>query len=333
NGRHATAPAPQARTGRPLAAPATRRLAREAGLDLAEVRGTGPSGRITREDLLAHLDGRAHQPSLREAPIAAQVPQQEAAPAAPRPAATPPPPRPSFPAGPRPEQRIPLRGLRKRIAEKMRTSVDTAAHFTYVEECDMTELVKLRDSAEDLAKARGVKLSYLPFIIKAIIAGLKEYPYLNATLDDATQEIVLKGYYNIGIGAATDEGLTVFVVKDCDRKSMLDIAADIQYLGEAARTGTLKIDDLQGGTFTITSLGALGGILATPVINHPEVAILGVHKIRKRPVVRDDQIVVRDICYLSISLDHRVIDGHVGAQFMQRVVQLLEDPWLLMLGA
>jgi pyruvate dehydrogenase E2 component (dihydrolipoamide acetyltransferase) len=341
NGRRATqaqAPAQEtAEQGRVLAAPATRKLARENRVDLSRVRGSGPHGRVTREDLIRFLDEGGEQPAAeeqRQAPTAVAAPPQEwpgeTEPAPP--AAPPKAPVVSFPEGPRPETRVPMKGLRKRISEKMRLSKDHAAHFTYVEECDMTELVALRDSAEELAKEKGTRLTYLPFIVKAIVAGLKEFPYLNSSYDEERQEIVLKGYYNIGIAASNDEGLVVPVVKDCDRRSILEIAAEIQRLGDAARANRLKLEDLQGSTFTITSLGALGGILATPVIYYPEVAILGVHKIRKRPVFRGDEIVGREICYLSISIDHRVVDGHIGAQFMQKVVRLLEDPRLLMLG-
>lgn len=331
-------------SGRVLAAPATRRMAREQGVDLAYVQGSGPNGRVTRGDLEAFLANGQSTAYVAAPPSTwpgemAPAPEVAAPAAAPRvapaaaPTAPPPPPRPSFPPGPRPEQRVPMRGMRKRISENMRRSKDHAAHFTYVEECDMTELVSLRDAADSLARDKGVRLTYLPFIVKAVVAALKEFPYLNSSYDEEKQEIVLKGYYNLGIAASNDEGLVVPVVKDCDRKSILDIGAEIGYLGQAAKTNTLKLEDLQGSTFTISSLGALGGILATPVIYYPEVAIMGVHKIRKRPVVRNNEIVIRDICYLSISIDHRIVDGHIGAQFMQRVVQLLEDPRLLMLGA
>jgi pyruvate dehydrogenase E2 component (dihydrolipoamide acetyltransferase) len=214
----------------------------------------------------------------------------------------------------------------------MTHSRHTAAHFTYVEECDMTELVELRAKAKDIAEKRGVKLTYLPFIVKALVVGLKEHPLLNASLDDERQEVVLKRYYNIGIATAAPEGLIVPVVKDCERRGILEIAREIDRISNDARDGKSKLEDLQGGTFSITSLGAIGGLLATPIINHPEVAILGVHKIAKRPVVKDDdRIVIRHMMNLAISLDHRVVDGAVGAAFLQRVIRFLEDPKLLLL--
>ena len=331
NGRSSAPPVPvngSAASARVLAAPATRRLAREAGVDLAHVHGTGPNGRVTREDLLSYLESGAPAPQTvvqtEAAPAAAPSAAPQAAPAAPAF---------RFPEGPRPEQRIPARGVRRKIIENMRRSKDHAAHFTFVEECDFTELVKLRADSEDIAKSRGVKLSYLPFIVKAVVAALKEFPTLNSSYDEQTQEIVLKGYYNIGIAASTDDGLMVPVLKDADRRTILEIGAEIARLAEGARNRRLTLDELQGSTFTITSLGALGGIMATPVINYPEVAIMGVHKIRKRPVVKNDEIVVREMGYITCSFDHRIIDGDVGAKFVMRVVQLLEDPRLLILGA
>jgi pyruvate dehydrogenase E2 component (dihydrolipoamide acetyltransferase) len=342
NGKSTAPPQPSAPGGKVLAAPATRKMAREAGVDLSRVQGSGPLGRVTRDDLVAFLErgprpetevsGWQIAPQMSE-PSTGQIREELTRQTVEQGDGPAPKPRPSFPEGPRPETRVPMRGIRKKIAENMRRSKDHAAHFTFVEECDMTELVKLREEFEGVAKKRDVKLTYLPFIVKAVVAGLKEFPYLNSTYDEAAQEIVLKGYYNIGIAAATDEGLVVPVVKDCDRKSILEIGGEIGHLAEAARNRQLRLEDLQGGTFTITSLGAMGGIMATPVINYPEVGILGVHKIRKRPVVKDDEIVVRDMGYLTCSFDHRIIDGHIGAQFVIRIVQLLEDPRLLMLGA
>ena len=300
--------------GRVLATPATRRLARELGVDSRQVQGTGPQGRVTKEDVLRFAERQK---------------------AAPPPAEVTPPPAPVPPRAPEavalPEERIPLRGLRRVIARRMAESKRTAAHYTYVEEVDMTELVRLREQMKPVAEAQGVRLTYLPFIVKAVVIGLKRYPLLNASLDEERQEIVIKKYYNIGIATQTDEGLTVPVVHQADRLSLLEIARTIADLAEKARNGRLTPQDIQGGTFTITSLGKLGGILATPVINYPEVAILGVHKIAPRPVVQDDAIVIRHMMYLSISLDHRVVDGAIGAQFMQVVREHLENPHLLFL--
>jgi pyruvate dehydrogenase E2 component (dihydrolipoamide acetyltransferase) len=303
---------------RVLATPATRKLARELGVDIAQIRGTGPGGRVTDED-------------VRRFAAARTAPQ----PPPPSPAPTPSPAAPAFAPSAvvtdRREERIPLRGIRKRIAEHMHQSKTTAAHFTYVDEVDMTELIQLREQMKPLAEQKGVKLTYLPFIVKASVAALKEMPILNASIDEAKGEIVIKKYYNIGIATATDEGLIVPVIKDADRKSLLEIAMEIERLAKAAREGKIALSDLQGGTFTITSLGALGGLFATPIINYPEVAILGIHEIKKRPVVRDNQIVIRDIMYVSLSFDHRLIDGDVGARFCKKIISYLENPKLLFL--
>ncbi|MCA9679649.1 MAG: 2-oxo acid dehydrogenase subunit E2, partial [Myxococcales bacterium] len=224
------------------------------------------------------------------------------------------------------EERIPFRGMRKRIAENMTRSKFTATHFTYVEEIDMTELVSVRERAKARAAERGVKLTYLPFIIKAVVSGLKKWPQLNASLDEQTQEIVRKKYYHIGIAAQGGQGLAVSVLRDADRRSIFDLAREIERLGEVVKNGTATRDDLTGSTFTITSLGKLGGILATPIINFPEVGIVGVHKMEERPAVRGGQIVARWLMNLSISLDHRLVDGWDGAMFLQDVKALLEDP-------
>ncbi len=288
-------------TGDVLAAPAVRRLAKELNVNLAAIRGSGPQGRLTDDDVRR----------------AAQIPARTTIVA--------PPPTAAVAAGGS-EQRIPIHGLRKRIFEKMAKSNVTAAHFTYVEEVDMTQLVHLRDHLKPTADRKGVKLTFLPFFVKAVLAALVEFPTLNASVDDERGEIVVKRYYNIGIATATDEGLTVTVVHEADKKSLWDLMKEIDRLAVTARDKKLSLQDVQGSTFTITSLGKEGGIFATPIINWPEVAILGVHKIEKRPVVRDDQIAIREMMYMSCSFDHRVIDGHVGAAFVQSVRNYLEHP-------
>ena len=289
---------------RVLATPATRRLARQLGVEIGRVPPTGKHGRVTTEDVkrFQSSGGTAMIPAAKHAAIS--VPRT-----------------PGFL-----EERIPLRGMRKRIAESMSRSVNTAAHFTYVEEIDMTELVSVRERAKAKAQERGVKLNYLPFIVKAVVSGLKKWPQLNASLDETTQEIVRKKYYHIGIAAQGPEGLVVTVVRDADMRSIFDISREIDRLAEAVRTKTATRDDLTGSTFTISSLGKLGGVLATPIINFPEVAIIGVHKIEEKPAVRDGQIVIRHLMNLSISVDHRLADGWDGAMFLQDVKSLLEDP-------
>src|SRR5437870_7708140 len=196
----------------------------------------------------------------------------------------------------------------------------------------MTEIIHLRDHLKGTADRKEIKVTFLPFFIKAILAALKEFPTLNASMDDEKQEIVVKRYYNIGIATATDEGLTVTVVHDADKRDIWNLAREIDRLAAAAREKKLSLQDIQGSTFTITSLGKEGGMFATPIINWPEVGIIGVHKIEKRPVVRNDLVVIREMMYLSCTFDHRVIDGHVGAAFVQSIVKYLEHPALQFVG-
>jgi len=212
----------------------------------------------------------------------------------------------------------------------MRRSIETAAHFTFVAECDFTALAEHRARHKPLADARGVKLTYLAYVAKAVVEPLRRFPYLNASLDDERGEIVLKRAFHLGIATATEDGLTVPIVHDADRLSLLGLAREIQRLSEAARAHRLKLEELHGGTFTITSTGAKGGVLATPIIHHPQVAILGIHEVKKKPAVREDRIVARDLGNLSLSLDHRVVDGAVGADFLYALIERLEHPerWL-----
>jgi pyruvate dehydrogenase E2 component (dihydrolipoamide acetyltransferase) len=235
--------------------------------------------------------------------------------------------------GGREDERIPLKGLRKRIAEKMVRSKFSAPHFTFVEEVDVTELVALRQRLNAQLEAAGetAKLSFLPFFCKALIPALRTYPNLNAVFDEATQELVVRGAFNFGIAVATEEGLTVPVLKDVDRRSLRDLAEEIARLSAGARERRLPLEDLTGGTFTVTSLGQSGGLLATPIINHPEVAILGLHRIKQRPAVVNGEIVIRDMMNVSLSFDHRVIDGAVGADFTYALLRYLEHPELLFL--
>lgn len=293
-----------------LATPATRKLSRELDIDLRTLRGSGPHGRITKLDVQMAYEGQqaaVRRPS-HPAPssMAMTVPKL------------------MVPRGAL--ERIPLRGIRKKIAQAMAHSKRTAAHFTYVEEVDMTEIVKLRESVKEEARMRGIKITYLPFIIKSMIPALKEFPFLNASLDDERQEVLLKGDYNIGIATDTPLGLLVPVVKNADQKSIWELAEEIALLAERARTGKSSLEDLKDGTFTITNAGTIGGVFATPVIHHPEVAILGVNAIRKRPVVIEDRIVIREMMFLSISIDHRVVDGADAARFMNRLVYFLSGP-------
>jgi len=224
------------------------------------------------------------------------------------------------------DERLPIRGMRRRIFENMARSKHTAAHFHYVEECDVGALMALRDRVRDLVEAQGVKLTFLPFIIKAVVTALRAHPALNAWVDDQAQEIVRRSRFDIGLAVATEAGLIVPVIRGADRRSIIDLAREIERLAAAARAGKTQPADLGGSGFTVTSLGKLGGLVAPPIINYPEVGIMGVHAIKRRPVVRSDAVTVGDVMMLSWSFDHRVIDGHVAAAFAQDIVALLEQP-------
>lgn len=296
-----------------LAAPATRRLARELGVDISTVHGSGPGGRVTSEDVKKAVQSTP--------PITPNLERKTMVPVRPVPI-------PSPDAGDDSLfERVPVRGIRGRIWDAMTVSKSTLAHFTFVEECDCENLVALRDRLNARLSEGEPKLQFLPFIVKAVIAALKKFPNLNGHVDDANREFIQRHDFNIGIAAATDRGLIVPVVRHADRKSLLEISREIKRLGDAARGGNIRPEDLGGSTFTITSLGKEGGIFATPIINYPEVAIMGVHKMNKRPVVLDDdRVVARPMMNLSLSFDHRLIDGHVGAAFTYAVIKLLEEP-------
>ena len=297
SGARVAAAAPPTGAGGAQAMPAVRQLAKRLNVDLDRIAGTGPGGRITKEDVEGSAAGATG-----------------ASPAA--------------PAGP--EERVPLRGLRRKIAEHMRRSISTAAQFTFVAECDMTALVEHREGLKARARSSDVRLTYLAYIVKALVGPLRDFELLNASLDDETHEIVLKRYYNIGIATDTPDGLTVPILHDVDRLPLLRVASEIQRLAEAARNHKLTLEELHGGTFTVTSTGARGGLLATPILHHPQVAILGVHEIKKKPAVVDGQVVARDMGNLSLTLDHRVVDGAVGADFLYALIERLQKPgeWL-----
>ncbi len=296
-------PAPPQVGGRVLASPAVRHAARGAGVDIGEVAGSGKDGRVTRADVEAF----------------ASMPAPVAAPAIAAPAPV---------AG---DERVKIIGLRRKIAEKMVQAYRTAPHFTYVDEVDCSRLVALRASINPLAQERGVKLSYLPFILKALAVTFREFPTLNAVMDEEDFALVLRKDVNIGIATDTDAGLYVPVIRHVDQKSVLQIAAEIADLTKRTREGKAKLEELSGGTFTVTSVGNIGGRFATPILNHPEVAILGVNQIHDRPVAIDGKVEVRPMMYLSPSFDHRVIDGAVAARFVSALKRLLEKPEALLL--
>ncbi|HEX4338936.1 MAG TPA: dihydrolipoamide acetyltransferase family protein [Polyangiaceae bacterium] len=328
--RSPKAPADDYRNDKPLASPATRKLARERGVDLRRVRPSGDAGRVTREDVERMAVSGAEQPapaqkSASRAPAAGahngngtSTTVAQAKPPAAVPTA-------------QGETRVPIRGLRKRIYENMARAKHTAAHFTYVDECDVTELKRIREAAKSTAEQSGVHLTYLPLIVKAVVGALKRHPALNCLVDDAAMEMVLRTSYDIGIAVATEGGLTVPVLRNADRLTVIETAREIDRLGTEARTGKTRREDLGGSSFTITSLGKDGGLFATPIVNYPEVAILGIHQMKRKPVIRGDQIVPGEVMLLSLSFDHRIIDGHVGAAFAQEVIHFLEAPERLLL--
>jgi 2-oxoisovalerate dehydrogenase E2 component (dihydrolipoyl transacylase) len=318
---------PKEERGRVLAVPAARKLARELGIPIEAVPGSGPLGRVRVEDVRAYAEKLKAPPS--PAPAPASPPPQEA----PAPVGFPPPPRYTSPKGyEHLEERVPLRGIRRTIAQGLWQSHLYTVRTLNVDEADLTELVALRERLKGEAEAQGVKLTYLPFIVKAVVRALKKYPMLNTSLDEERGEVVYKRYYHIGIAVATERGLIVPVVRDADRKSLLELAREIALLSQKAREGRLAPEEVSGSTFTITNIGSVGATLSFPIINVPEAAILGVHSIRKRPwVMPDGSIQARDIMFLSLSFDHRLVDGAEAAMFTREVIRLLEKPETLML--
>ncbi|MBI3018399.1 MAG: 2-oxo acid dehydrogenase subunit E2 [Deltaproteobacteria bacterium] len=298
----------QASAGAVLATPAIRKLAKDLGVDLSKVKGTGHEGRITQEDVkkqTAASGAKGSEGSAHFTPLA--IPKLG------------------------PEERFPLHGVRKAIAQRLQMSKHYAPHYTYVEEVDVTDLMALRNKMKADAEKQAVKLTYLAFIVKALMPALKAFPYLNASLDETTQEIVLKKYYNIGVAVATSDGLMVPVIKDVDKKKLFDVAKEIVVLSEKVKAHKATPDDLKGSSFTVTSIGSIGGVFATPIINYPDVAILGINKIVERPVVRGGKIVPRQMLYLSLTLDHRVVDGALAAEFMNKLIEILQNPKVISL--
>jgi 2-oxoisovalerate dehydrogenase E2 component (dihydrolipoyl transacylase) len=318
---------PKEERGRVLAVPAARKLARELGIPIEAVPGSGPLGRVRVEDVRAYAEKLKAPPS--PAPAPASPPPQEV----PAPVGFPPPPRYTSPKGyEHLEERVPLRGIRRTIAQGLWQSHLYTVRTLNVDEADLTELVALRERLKGEAEAQEVKLTYLPFIVKAVVRALKKYPMLNTSLDEERGEVVYKRYYHIGIAVATERGLIVPVVRDADRKSLLELAREIALLSQKAREGRLAPEEVSGSTFTITNIGSVGATLSFPIINVPEAAILGVHSIRKRPwVMPDGSIQARDIMFLSLSFDHRLVDGAEAAMFTREVIRLLEKPETLML--
>lgn len=300
-----------------LATPVARKLAKDLGVDMQLIEGSGPAGRIMKEDIQ-----RAAKPQVKEAKL----------PSAKEPWAQ------DLPVGARHrplelEERVALTSLGKTVAKTMSLSKQEIPHAAIMDELDVTELVKLRQEAKEVAEKEGVKLTYMPFIIKAIVLTLQANPHFNASFSPETQEVVLKKFYNIGIAVDTPHGLVVPVVKNAHELGLLRLGEQVQLLAEKARERTLSLDEIQGGTFTLTNYGAVGALSGLPVIKHPEAAILGIGTITKKPVVdANDQIVVRQILPITLAFDHRFIDGGQAGRFVNRLRQYLEEPLLLLLG-
>jgi len=293
-------PAPARTGGEVLATPKVRALAKELGLDIAAVPGTGPDGRVTEGDVRAFRPAPAFQkPAIK---VKAKYDLYGTL------------------------ERIPLRGVRRATAKKMRESLDHAAHVTHCDEADAGPLEALRQKMKPEVEAAGAKLTYLPFIVKALVEALKLHPTLNASLDEEESEIVVKRYYNIGIAVDVPDGLIVPVVKAADQKSVAALAAEIQALAQAARDRTLDLADLKGGTFSITNVGVIGGDFATPIINYPEAAILATMKIADRARVAGGAVVVRKTLPLCLAFDHRIVDGAEAARFTKDLIRFLEAP-------
>jgi len=289
-----------------LATPAVRKIARDLGVDIGRVKGTGSDGRVTEED----VKGFSAIPAERVKPrtiakfdVYGWI------------------------------DRVPLKGIRRTTAKRMMESQTKAAHVTAMDAADVTELVALREAQKKVAQeTRNVKLTYMPFIVKAVVEALKAHPYLNSSLDEEAQEIILKKYYNIGIAVATEDGLIVPVIKGADQKSIFDLADEVQRLAELASSRKIDLADLKGGTFTITNYGVFGGTYGTPIINYPEVAILGTGRIEDAPMAKDGEVKVRKKLALSLSFDHRVLDGAEAARFLNDIIKHLENPTLLLMS-
>ena len=283
------------------ALPFVRKLAEQRGINLSTLKGTGPGGRITKQDVDAASGRKKDSP--RQMPSVKAVRKYDMYGYV---------------------ERIPLQGVRKIIADHMVEAVRTAAHVSAMDEADVDKLVTLRATEKKSAEAKGIKLTFLPFIIKAVIAALKQHPSLNAALEN--EEIILKKYYNIGVAVATDAGLLVPVIKGADQKSILEIAKEIDTLAEKAKSRKIDLGDMKGGTFTLTNYGSIGTTFGTPILNFPESAILGLGRIYDKPVVEKGAIVIRKVLPLSLTFDHRVLDGAEAAAFMRDLMGYLADP-------
>ncbi len=324
--------------GRPVpAAPSVRRLARELNIDLHDVSGSGPSGRVLKEDVRAHAAGTLESRMNKVAAPEADLPAAERAPSlaekyggegTAQPFSREPVKLPDFSAH-GPVERVPLRSIRRKIALNMMQSWTHIPHVTHFDEVDVTQLTELevKHAAGFKERSGGGRLTMTVLMVKAVVKALAKFPQLNSSLDEATGEIVFKRYYNIGVAVATERGLIVPVIKNADKKSVMEIARELAEMATKTREGKIELDKLQGGTFTITNIGAIGGTSMSPMINFPEAAILGMARAKKQPIVKNDQIVIGTIMPLALSFDHRLADGAEAAYFMQYIIRLLEDPF------
>ncbi|MBL7672208.1 MAG: dihydrolipoyllysine-residue acetyltransferase [Bdellovibrionaceae bacterium] len=309
---------PPVAESRVLATPATRRLAREMGVNINSMTGTGLAGRVTRDDVLSSQSQSAFESGTAAQKVAASSPTTTFAYQSPQ------------SLGPL-EERVALRGIRKKIAENLQMAKSIIPHFTLMDEADVTELVTLRENLKDFAAKSGTKVTFLPFVMKAMIATIREFPMFNASIDDKASEIIYKKYFNVGFAADTPNGLVVPVIKNADQKSILEISREILDLAKRARDGKLKSEEMKGATITITNIGSVGGTYATPIINHPEVAILGMYKIQDKPIIKNGALAVQKVMNYTVTADHRLIDGAVAANFLKAFIQRIEKPGSLML--
>jgi 2-oxoglutarate dehydrogenase E2 component (dihydrolipoamide succinyltransferase) len=327
------APAPGADSGK--LSPSVRRLVEENHLDPAAIPASGRDGRLTKSDVVDYLGRKPADRTPAGAPAAAAVAPAAPAPATPSPAsppaARPPAPRLPAPGGARAEQRVPMTRLRARIAQRLIEAQSTQALLTTFNEVDLTATQELRGRyRERFEKEHGVKLGFMSFFVKAAIEALKKFPVVNASVDG--NDIVYHEYYDIGVAVSTDRGLIVPVVRDADTKSFAAIEKEVANYARKAREGSIAIEDLTGGTFTITNGGVFGSLMSTPIVNAPQSAILGMHKVQERPMVVNGQVAVRPMMYLAVTYDHRIIDGREAVQFLVAIKDALEDPGRMLLG-
>lgn len=301
-----------------IAMPSVRKYAREKGVDIRAVQGTGKNGRILKEDIDRYLAGETKtEPEKEVVKETVETAKQE----------------PVALAGEFPETREKLRGIRRVIADAMVKSKTTAPHVTLMDEVDVTGLVEHRKRYKPIAEEQGIKLTFLPYVVKALISAGKKYPIINAAIDDETEEIVHKHYFNVGIAADTERGLVVPVIKHADKKNLFELSKEINELADKARNGKLSAEEMRGASFTISNIGSAGGQWFTPILNYPEAVILGIGRIQEKPIARNGEVVVAPVLALSLSFDHRLLDGATAQLALNQIKRVLQDPELIMMEA